>query len=146
MLSGKQRQEALKKNIEHAHNMARDLRAEDVDDVTLTYYDNEESFRAMKLPEEGGDFGFRQLITAETAKVMLEHGLRLTVQILNAKEYFEWLGARENTYQAQHDYPGGKHVSGNEEGSVRYRVVTTAARVPACSSGDRCPNAATGGG
>jgi hypothetical protein len=60
MLSGKQRQKALKKNIEHAHNMARDLRAEDVDDITLTYYDNEESFRAMKLPEEGGDFGFRQ--------------------------------------------------------------------------------------
>src|SRR4051812_30840344 len=89
MLSGKQRQKALKKNIEFAHNMARDLRAEDVDDVTLTYYDNEDSFRAMKLPEEGDDFGFRQLVTAETAKVMLEHGLHLTVQILNAKEYFD---------------------------------------------------------
>ena len=114
MLSGKQRQEALKKNIEHAHNMARDLRAEDADDVTLTYYDNEELFRAMKLAEEGGDFSFRQLVTAETAKVMLEHGLHLIVQILNAKEYFEWLGARENTYQAQHDYPGGRHVSGDE--------------------------------
>jgi hypothetical protein len=114
MLSGKQRQKALKINIEHAHNMARDLRAEDVDDVTLTYYDNEDSFRAMKLPEEGDDFGFRQLVTAETAKVMLEHGLHLTVQILNAKEYFEWLGARENTYQAQHDYPGGRHVSRDE--------------------------------
>ena len=114
MLSGKQRQKALKKNIEYAHNMARDLRAEDVDDITLTYYDSEESFRAMKLPNEGDDFGFRQLVTAETAKVMLEHGLHLTVQILNAKEYFEWLGARENTYQAQHDYPGGRHVPGDE--------------------------------
>jgi hypothetical protein len=74
------------------------------------------SIRSVKppLPEEGDDFGFRQLVTAETAKVMLEHGLRLTVQILNAKEYFEWLGARENTYQAQHDYPGGRHVSGDE--------------------------------
>jgi hypothetical protein len=30
MLSGKKRQEALKKNIEHAHSMARELRAEDV--------------------------------------------------------------------------------------------------------------------
>jgi hypothetical protein len=89
MLSGKKRQEALRKNIEHAHNMARELRAEDVDEITLTYYDNEESFRAMKLPEEGDDFGFRQLVNAETAKVMLEHGLHLTVQILNAKEYFE---------------------------------------------------------
>ena len=114
MLSGKQRQKALKKNIEHAHNMARDLRAEDADDVTLTYYDNEDSFRAMKLPEEGDDLSFRQLATAETAKVMLEHGLRPKAQILNAKEYFEWLGARENTYQAQHDYPGGRHVSGDE--------------------------------
>jgi hypothetical protein len=49
MLSDKQRQKALKKNIEHAHNMARGLRADDVDDVTLTYYDDEGSFRAMKL-------------------------------------------------------------------------------------------------
>src|SRR4051794_6214759 len=114
MLSGKQRQEALKKNIEHARSMARDLRAEDADDVTLTYYDTEESFRAMKLPEEGDDFDFRQLVAAETARVMLEHGLRLTVQILNAKEYFAWLGARENTYQAQHEYPGGRHVSDDE--------------------------------
>jgi hypothetical protein len=114
MLSDKQRQKALKKNIEHAYNIARDLRADDVDDVTLTYYDDEESFRAMKLPEEVDDFDFRQLVTAETAKVMLKHGLRLAVQILNAKEYFEWLGARENTYQAQHEYPGGRHVSGDE--------------------------------
>jgi hypothetical protein len=114
MLSDKQRQNALKINIEHAHNMARDLRAEDADDVTLTYYADEGSFRAMKLPEEGDDFEFRQLVVAETAKVMLEYGLHLTLQILDAKEYFEWLGARENTYQAQHEYPGGRHVSGDE--------------------------------
>ena len=85
MLSGKQRQEALKKNIEHAHNMARDLRADDVDDITLTYYADEKSFRAMKLPEQGDDFEFAQLVTAETAKVMLQYGLRLTVQILDAR-------------------------------------------------------------
>jgi hypothetical protein len=114
MLSDKQKQKALKINIEHAHNMARDLCAEDADSVTLTYYADEKSFRAMKLPEEGDDFDFRQLVTAETAKVMLEHGLRLEVQILDAKEYFEWLGARQNTYQAQHEYPGGRHVSGGE--------------------------------
>jgi hypothetical protein len=59
MLSGKQRQEALKKNIEYAHNMARDLRADDVDEITLTYYADEESFRVMKLPEEGDDFEFQ---------------------------------------------------------------------------------------
>ena len=106
MLSGKQRQEALKKNIEHVYNMARDLRTEDVDEVTLTYYADEDSFRAMKLPEEGDDFDFRQLVTSETAKVMLQYGLRLTVQILDAGEYFEWLGTRENTYQAQHDTGG----------------------------------------
>jgi hypothetical protein len=114
MLSGKQRQEALKKNIEHAHNMARDLRADDVDDITLTYYADEESFRAMKLPEQGDDFEFAQLVIDETAKVMLQYGLRLTVQILDAGEYFEWLGTRENTYQAQHEYPGGRHVCGGE--------------------------------
>ncbi len=114
MLSGKQKQQALKKNIEYAHNMARKLRADDVDGITLTYYANEESFRAMKLPEEGDDFDYRQLVTAETAKVMLAHGLCLEVQILDAKEYFEWLGARKNTYQAQHEYPGGRHVSGDE--------------------------------
>jgi hypothetical protein len=114
MLSGKQRQEGLKKNIEHAHNMARDLRADDVDEITLTYYADEESFRAMKLPEQGDDFEFAQLVIAETAKVMLQYGLRLTVQTLDAGEYFEWLGTRENTYQAQHEYPGGRHVSGDE--------------------------------
>jgi hypothetical protein len=114
MLSDKQRQKALKINIEHAHNMARDLRAEDADDVTLTYYADEDSFRAMKLPEQGDDFEFAQLVIAETAKVMLEYGLHLTLQILDAKEYFEWLGSRENTYQAQHEYPGGRHVSGGE--------------------------------
>src|SRR5918993_647144 len=114
MLSDKQRQKALKINIEHAHNMARDLCTQDADSVTLTYYADEKSFRAMKLPEEGDDFEFRQLVTAETAKIMLEYGLRLEVQILDAKEYFEWLGTRENTYQAQHEYPGGRHVSGDE--------------------------------
>jgi hypothetical protein len=61
MLSGKQRQEGLKKNIEHAHNMARDLRA---DDITLIYYSDEESFRAMKLPEQDDDFEFAQLVIA----------------------------------------------------------------------------------
>ncbi len=114
MLSDKQRQKALKINIEHAHNMARNLRAQGADSVTLTYYADENSFRAMKLPEEGDDFEFRQLITVETAKVMLEYGLRLEAQILDAKEYFDWLGTRENTYQAQHDYPGGRHVPGDE--------------------------------
>jgi hypothetical protein len=114
MLSDKQRQKALKINIEHANNMARDLCAEGADSVTLTYYVDEKSFRAMKLPEEANDFDFRQLVTAETAKVMLAHGLRLEVQILDAKEYFEWLGARQNTYHAQHEYPGGRHVSGGE--------------------------------
>ena len=94
--------------------MARKLRADDVDGITLTYYANEESFRAMKFHEESDDFDYRQLVTAETAKVMLVHGLRLEVQILDAKEYFEWLGTRENTYQAQHEYPGGRHVSGDE--------------------------------
>src|SRR5688500_15780769 len=53
MLSAKQRRIALKKNIEHARDMARRLRADGADEITLTYYADEESFRAMKLPEAG---------------------------------------------------------------------------------------------
>src|SRR4029453_19684059 len=88
--------------------------ADSVDEITLTYYADEESFRAMKLPEEGDDFEYRQLVGTEFARVMLAHDLHLKVQVLDAKEYFEWLGTRENTYQAQHDYPGGRHLSGDE--------------------------------
>ena len=68
----------------------------------------------MKLPEEGDDFEYRQLFNTETVKVMLAHGLQLEVQVLDAREYFEWLGTRQNTYQAQHEYPDGRHVSGDE--------------------------------
>jgi len=114
MLSDEQKRKALKKNIEHAHDMARRLRADGVEEITLTTYADEESFRAMKLPEEGDDFEYRQLVNRETAKVMLAHGLLLRVQVLDAKEYFEWLGLRRNTYQAQQEYPGGRHVSGDE--------------------------------
>jgi hypothetical protein len=114
MLSDKQRRTALKKTIEHARDMARRLRADGVEEITLTHYADEESFRAMKLPEQGEDFEFQQLVNAEFARVMLEHGLQLKVQVLDAKEYFEWLGARQNTYQAQQEYPGGQHVSGDQ--------------------------------
>ena len=94
--------------------MARRLRTEGVEEITLTHYADEEAFRAMRLPEEGDDLEYRQLVNAETAKIMLAHGLQLKVQVLDAKEYFEWLGARQNTYQAQQEYPGGRHVSGSE--------------------------------
>ena len=114
MLSDKQKRAALKKNIKHARDMARQLRADGVEGITLTHYADEESFRAMKLPEEGDDVEYRRLVNIETAKVMLVHGLQLEVQVLDAKEYFAWLGARQNTYQAQHEYPGGRHVSGDE--------------------------------
>ncbi len=114
MLSDKQKRAALKKNIKHARDMARQLRADGVEGITSTHYADEESFRAMKLSEEGDDFEYRQLVNIETAKVMLVHGLQLEVQVLDAKEYFAWLGARQNTYQTQHEYPGGRHVSGDE--------------------------------
>jgi len=52
MLSDKQRRTAIKKNIAHARTMARRLLASGVEDVTLTYYADEGSYRAMKLPEE----------------------------------------------------------------------------------------------
>jgi len=114
MLSDNQKRVALKRNIEHARGMARRLRADGEEGITLTHYAEGASFRAMRLPEEGDDFAYRQLVNAETAKVMLAHGLQLNVQVLDAVEYFEWLRARPNTYQAQHDYPGGRHVSGDE--------------------------------
>ena len=114
MLSDKQRRTALKKNIAQARDMARRLLADGVEEITLTYYADEGSFRAMRLPEEGDDFEYRQRTNAEVAKVMLAHGLALKVQVLHAEEYFAWLGARPHTYQTLQDYPGGKHVSGDE--------------------------------
>ena len=77
MLSEQQRRTALKKNIEYARAMARCLRAEGVDGVTLTHFADEASFHAMRLPEEGDDFEYRQLVNAETAKIMIAHGLAL---------------------------------------------------------------------
>jgi hypothetical protein len=114
MLSDKQRRIALKKNIAHARDIARRLLADGVEEVTLTYYADEGSFRAMRLPEEGDDFEHRQRTNTEIAKVMLVHGLDLKVQVLNAEEYFTWLGARPHTYQTLQEYPGGRHVSGGE--------------------------------
>jgi hypothetical protein len=114
MLSDQQRKTALKKNIEYARAEALQLLADGVEEVTLTHYADEDSFWAMKLPEQGDDFDFRKMVNAEFAKVMLAHGLQLKVQVLDAKEYFEWLGSRPNTYQAQQDYPGGWIVSGDE--------------------------------
>src|ERR1700722_13636102 len=82
--------------------MAHRLLADGVEGITLTYYADEGSFRAMKLPEEGDDFEHRQRSNAEAAKVMLAHGLDLKVQVLNAEEYFAWLGVRPHTYQTLH--------------------------------------------
>jgi hypothetical protein len=105
MLSDKQKRAALRKNIAYARGMARRLRAEGVDGITLTHYADEEPFHAMKLSEEGDAFEYRKLVNAELAKVMVAHGFQLEVQVLDAKEYFEWLGVRQNTYQAQQEYP-----------------------------------------
>jgi hypothetical protein len=114
MLSEKQRRTALKKNVEYARDMAGRLWAEGVERITLTYFADEESFHAMRLPEGGDDFDYQQMVTAEIAKIMIARGLQLEVQVLDAIEYFEWLGVRQNTYQAQQDYPGGRHLSGDE--------------------------------
>jgi hypothetical protein len=112
MLSDEQKRVTLKKNIEIMSKGAKKLRADGVEEATLTYYADEESFRKMRLDVEADDYGFRQMMTAETAKVMIKHGLDIRVQILDADSYFSWLGNRENTYEAQHEYPGGQHLSG----------------------------------
>ena len=91
---------------------AKKLRADGVEEITLTYYADEESFRRMRLDVETEDFLFRQMMTVEAAKVMIEHGLNMEVQILDADGYFSWLGDHENTYEAQHEYLGGQHLSG----------------------------------
>src|SRR5215207_457676 len=70
------------KNIEYARAMARRLRAEGVEGITLTHFADEASFHAMRLPEEGDDFEYRQLVNTETAKIMIAHGLQLEVQVL----------------------------------------------------------------
>ena len=47
-------------------------------------------------------------------KLWSHMGCRLKVPVLDAKEYFEWLGVRQNTDQAQQEYPGGPHVTGDK--------------------------------
>jgi predicted TIM-barrel enzyme len=112
MLSDEQKRVALKKNMEAMSKEAKKLRADGVEGITLTYYADEESFQKMRLDVETEDFAFRQMMTVETAKLMIKHGLDVGVQILDADNYFSWLGNRENTYEAQHEYPGGQHLSG----------------------------------
>jgi hypothetical protein len=112
MLSDEQKRVALKKSMKTMSKEAKKLRADGVEETTLTYYIDEESFQKMRLDVETDDFGFRQMMTAETAKVMIKHGLDIEVQVLDADSYFAWLGNRENTYEAQHEYPGGQHLSG----------------------------------
>jgi hypothetical protein len=112
MLSDEQKRIALNNNMKIMSNDAKKLLADGVEEITLTYYDDEISFRKMRLDVETDDFYFRQMMTVETAKVMLKHGLDVKVQVLDADNYFSWLRDRENTYQAQHDYPGGQHLSG----------------------------------
>ena len=114
MLSEKQKRIALKKNIQYIRDNARRLRDDDVEEVTLTWYADEDSFHKMRTSQEGDDFDYRQLVTKEAAKVILSYGLSIKVQILDAKNYFDWLGDRENTLQAQEEYPGGTQLSGAE--------------------------------
>ena len=49
MLSDKQRRTALKKNVALARDMARRLLADGVEEITLTHYADEGSFRAMSV-------------------------------------------------------------------------------------------------
>ena len=112
MLSDEQKRIALDNNMKIMSNDAKKLLADGVEEIILTYYADEISFRKMRLDVETDDFDFRQMMTVETAKVMLKHGLDVKVQVLDADNYFSWLRDRENTYQAQHDYPGGQHLSG----------------------------------
>jgi hypothetical protein len=112
MLSDRQKRLALKKNMETMSKEAKKLRADGVEEITLTYYADEASFRKMRLDVETEDFLFRKMMTVETAKIMIKRGLNIELQVLDADNYFSWLGNRENTYEAQHEYPSGQHLSG----------------------------------
>jgi hypothetical protein len=103
MLSDEQKRVALKKNMEAMSKEAKKLRADGVEGITLTYYADEESFQKMRLDVETEDFAFRQMMTIETAKLMIKHGLDIEVQVLDADNYFSWLGECKNTYEAQRD-------------------------------------------
>ena len=82
MLSDEQKRVALKKNMEAMSKEAKKLRADGVEGITLTYYADEESFQKMRLDVETEDFAFRQMMTVETAKLMIKHGLDIEVQVL----------------------------------------------------------------
>ena len=112
MLSDQQKRVDFKKNMETMGNQTKKLRNDGVEEIALTYYADEKSYRKMRLDVKMENFVFRQMMTVETAKLMIKHGLDIEVQVLDADNYFSWLGNRENTYEAQHEYPGGQHLSG----------------------------------
>ncbi len=87
MLSDEQKRVALKKNMEAMGKEAKKHRANGVEGITLTYYADEESFQKMRLEVETEDFAFRQMMTIETAKLMIKHGLDIEVQVLNRVQF-----------------------------------------------------------
>ena len=112
MLSDQQKRVYFKKNMEIMNNQTKKLRDDGVEEIALTYYADEKSYRKMRLDVKMENFVFRQMMTVEAAKVIIEHGLNIEVQVLDADKYFSWLGNHENTYEAQHEYPGGQYLSG----------------------------------
>src|SRR3954454_20657653 len=114
MLSEEQKRMALKKNIEYIRENTRRFRDDGGEEVTLTWYADENSFHRMRTSEEGDDYEYRQLIVKEAAKIIISFGLSLKVQILDADNYFKWLGDRENTLKLQEEYSGGTLLSGDE--------------------------------
>jgi hypothetical protein len=114
MLSEEQKRIALKKNIEYIRENTRRFRDDGGEEVTLTWYADEDSFHRMRTSQEGDDYEYRQLIVKEAAKIILSFGLSLKVQILDADNYFKWLGDRENTLKSQEEYSDGTLLSGDE--------------------------------
>ena len=112
MLSDQQKRVDFKKNMETMSNQTKKLRDDGVEEIALTYYADEKSYRKMRLDVKMENFVFRQMMTVEAAKVIIEHGLNIEVQVLDADKYFSWLGNHENTYEAQREYPGGQYLSG----------------------------------
>ena len=88
MLSGQQKRVNFKKNMEIMSNQTKKLRDDGLEEIALTYYADEKPYRKMRLDVKMENFVFRQMMTVKTAKVMIENGLNIEVQVLDADKYF----------------------------------------------------------
>ena len=74
MLSDQQKRVDFKKNMEIMSSQTNKLRDDGVEEIALTYYADEKSYRKMRLDVKVENFVFRQMMTVEADKVIIGHG------------------------------------------------------------------------